>query len=532
MSPKSIRDRRVILVLALSVLGLAPIIAQQAERLPLVDEHQPLDWEAVSLALLVQEVEAAAAEEELVDFAVEVLDNTISIVYRDLQFPPDSPEITAETGAKIEGLARVIQRFSNRRLQVEGHTAAIAGDDDDGTILSGQRANAVADTIARSGIFARDMISAVGQGQFEPIATNDTPEGRALNRRVEISIVDEIEQGRSAPQSQWWKQLTDWKDPGATVFVVDPRLTTESAVRAALQAEQERTGARIGDLPIFETSEGYAVIYDEAEFTEQDRPTGATVNEIVYVSNALASLDPNAQVRIGGFGEDVPQDRVFARHYELGLVVATDSEIRPSSTLLGDTPQTFLFLDTCDDGTGILHSVELSGNAALPLSRYAQFSRAAFGGGAKFDVLIPAFQHREGLAPIRFGLAVEGLYHLPETTSSVDSLWEFDWLLTAGYAVAVGRRVIVTPHLGYGGTVQTIEYTQEENPTTFTAVSGRAHYSQTAAAELDLAWRPASWIVGETTQVGLFLRPGYRIFFDESFLGQTITGRIGVRFYF
>lgn len=532
MSRKTRLIRAILLLMTLFSLCAGGLVAQEDNRLPLVDEHQPLDWEAISLDLLVQEVEAAAVEEELQGFAVDVQENAISIVYRDLQFPPDSPEITAETGSKIEGLARVIQRFANRRLQVEGHTAAIAGDDDDGTILSGQRANAVADTIAGTGIFSRDMISAVGQGQFEPIASNDTPEGRALNRRVEISIVGEVEEGRSAPASQWWKQFTDWKDPGATVFVVDPRLTTESAVRAALQEEQERTGAAIGELPIFETSEGYAVIYDEAEFTEQDRPTGATVNEIVYVSNALASLDPNAQVRIGGFGEDVPQERVFARHYELGLVVAAESEVRPSSTLLGDTPQTFLFIDSSDDGSGIIHSVELSGNAALPLSRYAQFSHAAFGGGAKFDVLIPGLQHREGLAPIRFGLAVEGLYHLPETTSSVESLWEFDWLLTAGYAIALGRRVIVTPHLGYGGTLQTIEYTQEENPTTFTAVDGRAHYSQTAAAELDLAWRPASWIVGETSQVGLFLRPGYRIFFDDSFLGQTITGRIGVRFYF
>jgi chemotaxis protein MotB len=170
------------LVLALLFISSLGLTAQQTNRIPLVNEHQPLNWEQISLELLVQEVEAAAVEEQLVDFSVEVQDNTISIVYRDLQFPPDSPEITQETREKIEGLARVIQRFANRQLQVEGHTAAVPGDDDDGTVLSGQRANAVADTIAGTGLFDRARIAAFGRGEFQPIADNDTPEGRALNR--------------------------------------------------------------------------------------------------------------------------------------------------------------------------------------------------------------------------------------------------------------------------------------------------------------------------------------------------------------
>jgi hypothetical protein len=341
-----------------------------------------------------------------------------------------------------------------------------------------------------------------------------------------------VEEGRTAPQSLWWKQFTDWKDPGATVFVVDARLTTESAVRQVLQDEADRTGANIGDLPIFRTSQGYAVIYDQAEFTNQHRPTQGTANEMIIISNALVSLDPDAQVRIGGFGDNLLEEDVFARHYHLGLVAAVESDIRPSSTLLGDNPQTFLLIDICEDGTGIIHSVELSANGSFPLTRYGEFSHASLGVGAKFDIRIPSFQHRRGLAPIRFGLGVEGLYHFPNQTSSVEQMWEFDWVFTAGYALSASDTFVITPSLGYGGTVHTVTYTQEEDPNTFTPVNGRSHYSQTLSVELDLALLPASWIVGETTQLGLFLRPGYRMFFDESFLGHSITAKLGLRFYF
>ncbi len=530
------RVTRAIAWVGLLVLMLAgqPAWAQQPTRVQLVDEHRPLDWEAVSLALLVQEVETAAADEGLTDFSVEVVGNTISIIYRDLQFPPDSPEITPETGEKIASLSRVLQRFSDRNLRVEGHTAQVPDDPDDGTVLSQQRAQAVADAMVATGFFQRNLITAVGRGENEPIADNDTPEGRALNRRVEISVFDQVDEGATAPQSVWWKQYTDWKAPGATVFVVDSLVTSVAAVRAALREEQQRSGAPVGDLPVVLTSEGIAVVYDQAEFTDRDLPTPATRREVIGLADALVELDPNAQVRVGGFGAELPDERITERHYQLGLAIAAESEVQPASTLVGDRPQSFRFDgDGFRSGsTGIIHSMELSANASLPIERYGEFSRLGIGVGAKFDVLVPGFQRNRALAPIRFGLGVEGLYHIPNDTSSVETLWEFGWMLTAGYALPVSRTFIVTPQLGYGGTVHVLTFTQEEDPDTFTAVDGRSHYSQTLGVELDFAWKPETWIVGDRTMVGVFLRPGYRVFFDEDYLGHSITARLGARFYF
>ena len=528
--------------------------SQNAPRVSLVDQHNPLDWESVSLSLLVSEVEAGAEEAGLENFAVEVVGNTTSITYRDLQFLPDSPEIIPETAEKIVLMSNVLQRFANRNILVEGHTARIQAND--GTVLSNQRANAVADAMAATGIFNRDMISAVGQGDRFPVYEGETAEGLAQNRRVEISILDEAD-ASVAPQSLWWKQYTDVKAAGATVFVVPDPAVSAAMVRAALQEAEDRSGTPVGNLAVFQTTEGIAVVYDDAAFTDGDVPTSTTRNAVLSVSDALAELDPRTQVRIGGFGDDTAAGRADERQYQLGLLIAGESEIRPSSTLVGDVPQSFLFtpdtasafvpVQTADDTPPpedeeetprqrafpwFIDSVELSGNGTLPRGRYAEFSRFAVGAGARFDMLVPGFQDLDGLAPVRIGLGVAGLYHFPNETSSVRDLTEFDWVLTTGYTLPIGARFRLTPQIGYGGTVHVMDYTKEVDPDTFEAVNGGTFYSQTFAAELDFALLPAAWQVGETSRFGLFLRPGYRVFFDEEFFGHSITARLGGRFYF
>jgi outer membrane protein OmpA-like peptidoglycan-associated protein len=72
------------------------------------------------------------------------------------------------------------------KLQVEGHTDSI-GSDDYNQQLSEARAEAVRQYLIQQGI-AAPQITARGMGKTEPIATNDTPEGRQQNRRVELVL--------------------------------------------------------------------------------------------------------------------------------------------------------------------------------------------------------------------------------------------------------------------------------------------------------------------------------------------------------
>ena len=73
------------------------------------------------------------------------------------------------------------------RIQVEGHTDDV-GSREYNQVLSLQRAKAVKRYLAKQGI-AETRIMAVGYGFNRPVTENDTEEGRAKNRRVEIKLL-------------------------------------------------------------------------------------------------------------------------------------------------------------------------------------------------------------------------------------------------------------------------------------------------------------------------------------------------------
>ncbi len=75
----------------------------------------------------------------------------------------------------------------NAKVEIAGHTDAV-GDEAYNLRLSEQRAQTVKDYLARLGV-APERISVVGYGESRPRDTNDTVEGRRLNRRVEIRAI-------------------------------------------------------------------------------------------------------------------------------------------------------------------------------------------------------------------------------------------------------------------------------------------------------------------------------------------------------
>ena len=100
----------------------------------------------------------------------------------------DTASFTLKPGAreKLAKVSGILLAHPGLTLQIEGHTDSVGGDEFNQR-LSEQRAGSVRDFLAEQGVQG-SSITARGFGKTEPVATNDTPEGRQHNRRVEIVV--------------------------------------------------------------------------------------------------------------------------------------------------------------------------------------------------------------------------------------------------------------------------------------------------------------------------------------------------------
>ena len=100
-------------------------------------------------------------------------------------FDVDKYDLHPEAEEVLKNLAIVLKEADIKVFEVDGHTDSDAGDKHN-QVLSENRANAVKDFLTSQGITAEITIK--GYGKTRPIASNDTPEGKQKNRRVEIII--------------------------------------------------------------------------------------------------------------------------------------------------------------------------------------------------------------------------------------------------------------------------------------------------------------------------------------------------------
>jgi len=103
-----------------------------------------------------------------------------------IQFESGSAAINADSNGLIDKLTEIALRCPTSRIEIAGHTDA-DGDAQANKALSERRAKAVADVLVRNGLPA-DRFKAEGYGSSQPIASNDTDDGKAQNRRIEFLI--------------------------------------------------------------------------------------------------------------------------------------------------------------------------------------------------------------------------------------------------------------------------------------------------------------------------------------------------------
>lgn len=104
-----------------------------------------------------------------------------------ITFALNSSDLNAQFFSALEGVGVVLKEYNKTVVEVAGHTDS-SGSDAYNMQLSQRRAQAVASYLASQGVKAERLIT-VGAGEAYPIASNDTEQGRAANRRVELTIV-------------------------------------------------------------------------------------------------------------------------------------------------------------------------------------------------------------------------------------------------------------------------------------------------------------------------------------------------------
>ena len=104
-------------------------------------------------------------------------------------FKPGSSEVTEDNLNLISKIIDAIETFPNSNIEISGHTDSL-GNRKTNQKLSTLRAKNVADLLSSAGGIADSRLKSTGYGPTKPVSPNDTEQGRAANRRVEVLIIN------------------------------------------------------------------------------------------------------------------------------------------------------------------------------------------------------------------------------------------------------------------------------------------------------------------------------------------------------
>ncbi len=131
--------------------------------------------------------QAEEMQRDLQNARVERVGEGIKITFGSgILFDVDKSDLRPEAKRDLTELAGILKKYDKTNILVEGHTDA-TGTEDHNLDLSRRRAQSVANYLSAEEVRA-DRFRIMGYGEEQPIATNETAEGRQANRRVEIAI--------------------------------------------------------------------------------------------------------------------------------------------------------------------------------------------------------------------------------------------------------------------------------------------------------------------------------------------------------
>lgn len=167
--------------------------AQLAQQQAMSAEQRAAQQQANAAAAMAQanmaQDQVRALQAQLRDMEAQQTERGLLVTLGDVLFAFNKAELSAQAAPRLDKLANFLKQFPDRKMLIEGYTDSV-GSDSYNQDLSERRAMAVRDALVQRGVDT-SRINARGYGKAHAVADNASPEGRAMNRRVEIVIADE-----------------------------------------------------------------------------------------------------------------------------------------------------------------------------------------------------------------------------------------------------------------------------------------------------------------------------------------------------
>lgn len=160
----------------------------RADRSAVVAADAVADRARSDTARVAAEARTAALTAELADYEQTRSDLGVTLILRDLQFASGSAVLSSGAQGRLAPLASFLAKQPEARIQIAGHTDS-QGAEAFNQALSVRRAESVGAYLISTGVDA-GRINSIGLGEGVPLSSNGTAAGRAINRRVEVTILD------------------------------------------------------------------------------------------------------------------------------------------------------------------------------------------------------------------------------------------------------------------------------------------------------------------------------------------------------
>lgn len=166
----------------------AQLSAAEAEQARRLAESRASEAEFAKREAELASQQISSLTRQLENLQLRETESGVVVTLGDVLFASGEAELIGGGRSSLEEVVDLLQTEPDKKIRVEGHTDA-SGNAANNLLLSEKRAQAVRDSLISLGVDA-GRVTALGMGEDFPIASNDTEEGRARNRRVDVILLD------------------------------------------------------------------------------------------------------------------------------------------------------------------------------------------------------------------------------------------------------------------------------------------------------------------------------------------------------